>query len=133
MIFIDMQGILDGVDHALIDTVFTPLYWRVRVLVPPLRLNRNWVVLLYRRMIFERSPDSTVVQYPPQTLAEWNEQINNPRIASMSLQQVQQRHVGPAMLSVVPIWRNGFVNCRTGERALSSLIRSTRAFDLFFL
>jgi len=99
MIFIDIQAILQGIDHDLIDAVFTPLYWRVRVLVPPLRLNRNWVVLLYRKMIFKRSPDQTVVEFPRQTLAQWNEQINNPRMEDTL--QDGQRHVGPELQSSI--------------------------------
>src|SRR4051794_37891848 len=37
VVFIESTTLLTGVDQDLLDSVFTPLYWRVRALVPPLR------------------------------------------------------------------------------------------------
>jgi hypothetical protein len=96
LVFVDMQGLILGVDYNLIDAVFTPLYWHVRALVPPLRLNRNWFVLLYRKEAFARTPDKHVIDYPTQTVAEWNAQR-----ASFFAPYIQQGSAGAAVKTAI--------------------------------
>jgi len=54
VLFVDVSGILFGVDKNLIDETFPPVYWRLRQLIPALRANRNWIVLGYRKIIWDR-------------------------------------------------------------------------------
>jgi hypothetical protein len=70
-VFIEIPTLLIGVDQELINTVFTPLYWRIRSIISPLRHERNWLVLLYRWRHYERSPPPFALQDPPQSVDEW--------------------------------------------------------------
>ena len=56
VVFIEVSRLLIGVDENLIGTVFTPYYWRIRSLIPPLRHDRNWFVLWYRSEVYDRRP-----------------------------------------------------------------------------
>ncbi len=49
VVFMETATLATGVDRDVLDVVFRPIYWHVRSLVPPLRHNRNWFVLLYRQ------------------------------------------------------------------------------------
>jgi hypothetical protein len=73
VVFVEVTTAIMGEDAKLLGTVFIPLYWRIRLAVPPLRHNRNWLVLLYRLKAYERLGPAYSFQWPSQGLAQWNE------------------------------------------------------------
>jgi hypothetical protein len=72
VVFVEVPTLLIGVDTNLIDTVFTPVYWRIRSAIPALRWNRNWLVLLYRREIYQRLPPKFTLKLPAESVTEWD-------------------------------------------------------------
>lgn len=71
VLFVEVTQLLIPADEHLLAAVFTPLYWRIRTLIPPLRHNRNWIVLFHRWRVHERYIDPDIWELPEQTVAEW--------------------------------------------------------------
>src|SRR5205085_2816121 len=72
VVFIEVPSLFHILDEPLLEASFVPL-WRIRTLIPPLRHNRNWLVLLYHRLFYERGGDTYDYPLPTQNVAEWNE------------------------------------------------------------
>jgi hypothetical protein len=72
IVFIEVPTLAVAVDEALIETVFVPVYWRIRALIPPLRHTRNWIILFYQKKEWKRVAFHYVIQFPPESVAEWN-------------------------------------------------------------
>ena len=75
VLFIEVSTLTIGTDFELTNTVFVPLYWQLRSLVPPLRHDRNWVVLMYRSKVYERSPPRFNLEEPTASIVEWKESM----------------------------------------------------------
>jgi hypothetical protein len=87
VIFVETATLRFGFDQHLIDVVFQPIYSQVRNLIPPLRFNRNWFVLLNRKIIYddpnpEFHPHSTLY-LPPQSLEQWDKEVVLPRLSPL--------------------------------------------------
>jgi hypothetical protein len=81
VVLIEVSTLLIPADAELLNAVFTPIYWRIRAAMPPLRHNRNWIVMLYRRQLYGRVSPQRAVELPRQTPAEWD-RLMLPRMAS---------------------------------------------------
>jgi hypothetical protein len=74
VVFVEVPQLTIGVDRRLVDTVVTPLYWRIRSFIPPLRYTRNWMILLYQKMQWDLRPFDYTVEIPRETVGEWEQQ-----------------------------------------------------------
>lgn len=86
VIFLEATVLLP-VDEELMSIVFRPLYWHIRMLVPPLRSTRNWVVLLSQKYVYARNlyvwrqrPAPMELDLPPQSIDEWNNERHIPQL-----------------------------------------------------
>jgi hypothetical protein len=75
VVFIEVPTLALAVDEALIKTVFVPVYWWIRALIPPLRLPRNWIILFYQKKEWKRVAFHYVIQFPPEPVVDWNREL----------------------------------------------------------
>jgi hypothetical protein len=74
VVFVEIPTLMVGVDPAIVGAVFSPL-WQIKMLIPPLRHNRNWVVMWYRQKIYDRRAPRFAIQTPTQSVAQWNQEM----------------------------------------------------------
>jgi hypothetical protein len=99
-VFIEVPSLFHILDEPLLEAVFAPL-WRLRVLIPPLRHNRNWGVLLYHRLFYEAGGDTYVYSLPTVPVADWNE-AHTAKFAGYMLESRQDEYVRGILVDVVP-------------------------------
>ena len=73
VVFVEITTALIGADEKLLGEIFHPFYRRVRTAVPPLRLDRNWVVLFYRKKIHRWFRPRYLLEWPGVSVEQWNE------------------------------------------------------------
>jgi hypothetical protein len=74
IVFVEVPQLGLGVDRELIGTVLTPIYWRIRAFLSPLRFTRNWLIRLYQKRQWDLRPFNYTVEFPRETVGAWDQQ-----------------------------------------------------------
>jgi hypothetical protein len=99
-VFVEVPSLFHILDEALLEAAFPPV-WRLRVLIPPLRHTRNWAVLLYHRLFYERGGDSYEYGLPKVPVAAWNE-AHAAKFAGYLQESRQDDYVRDIVVDTVP-------------------------------
>jgi hypothetical protein len=73
VLFIESTTLLTGMDQDLLTSVFTPIYWHIRAFIPPLRNNRNLLIMFYRWALYNPAQYDPVKLLPRESVQQWNE------------------------------------------------------------
>ena len=101
VVFIEVPSLFHILDLPLLDAVFRPYYWRFRTLIPPLRLNRNWLVMFYHKILYESAGDIYAYPVPAEPVDAWNE-AHAVNFAGYLREAVQDEDVRLATAALVP-------------------------------
>jgi hypothetical protein len=110
IVLIEVPQLVLGIDQNLIEALFPPVYWRIRALIPPLRYTRNWIILRYQELQWNQRPFHYTIEFPHQTVAEWNRQHAagfNEILGSLGHPSSIRNTIGPLEAMVRELQRRG--------------------------
>jgi hypothetical protein len=109
LVFVETLQLAGIADPELKDAVFKPIYWWIRTLIPPLRYNRNWFVLLNRKFIkrdpVEAKGPTFPLELPPMSLDEWDKEVLHPESWPYFREVNNDNNIRIGMEHLVPLVR----------------------------
>jgi hypothetical protein len=112
VVLVEAATLAISVDRHLIGVALRPVDWQIRMLVPPLRHNRNWIVLINRKFRYERGllikaqrPPMTV-DLPPQSIEQWEKEVLAARMAPYLIQRNNDSNIRISVAQLVPLVRS---------------------------